>query len=573
MKPTAAKTVSVQLIHRNHMPRSATYLLSLLFAVAATCAQADTYDIVSRGSSSSHVSFSDSANWTVDGAAATTYPQSEDAIRFGTGNTTYKAYIDLDGDYTIQYFTQGFNIPYLYKSESAAADTVSLTITGKIGGGAYQYYYANANTKLIFPVGSILRGATSDANESRVYVENGGEVDVLGAVSSRHIKWYVAEGGVLRMEPTSYVETGDTGAINDKFYLNGGTALFPNGFAVTGGNSSWANEFNHNSGIASFGGDFTSASSAWTYIWNGGTIAATADCTIGSGVSLVIPDSKSVTIDVSSGATFTVPASASIGSSVTLAKVGVGDVRFASATLPDTLNVNVGGLVLGVAGVYDLSGVAFASGTYLKLSASGTTLSAFDSSIANATFAVADGYVPASGATVFTCSDATVLAQAQTGLNASLAGTGITVGVSGTSLVAESHYTFTSSSVTDLNDTTGWVNNLAAPAGQPAVVSGSSTAAVMDETVPAYSAITVESGASLTVNATRNLPAATFEAGTTLAVASSAGSVVMESQSHSGYIMDTDTLVGTISPSQGISEITDIAGYVGGGWLGSRDTL
>jgi len=43
MKPTAAKTVSVRLIHPNHMPRMATYLLSLLFALAATCAQAATY--------------------------------------------------------------------------------------------------------------------------------------------------------------------------------------------------------------------------------------------------------------------------------------------------------------------------------------------------------------------------------------------------------------------------------------------------------------------------------------------------------------------------------------------------
>ena len=40
MKPTIAKTVSDQLIRRNYARKTATYLLSLLFAVAATCVQA-----------------------------------------------------------------------------------------------------------------------------------------------------------------------------------------------------------------------------------------------------------------------------------------------------------------------------------------------------------------------------------------------------------------------------------------------------------------------------------------------------------------------------------------------------
>lgn len=548
-----------------------------LVAAGAMCARGDTYHLINKGSSSSPVEWSDVNNWSnmTTAVVGDGYPGASDTFRTAKYNFDgQKGYIALDGDYAVADFTESYNRLYLYKSPNAAGSAVSLTITGTIGGGQYQEYYPYAGAKLVFAVGSTLKGATSDAVTSIVTIYDGGAVDVLGAIDkSRHIAWTVQSGGTLYFAPTSYVQAGDTASINDKFTING-TATFPNGIAVTGGNASWANTFTQNSGsTVTFGGDFISAVSPWTYTWNGGKLAATADATIGDNVSFAISDSASVTLEVASGATFTMPDSASIGAGVSLTKTGAGDLLFAGATLPAAIAVSAGGLALGEGGAYDLSGVAFAAGTFVKLSASGTTLSAFGSSIANATFAVADGYVPASGATVFTCSDATVLAQAQTGLNASLAGTGITVGVSGTSLVAESHYTFNSSTVTDMNDASGWVNNLAAPAGQPAVVSGSSTAAVMDGTVPAYSAITVESGASLTVNATRNLPAATFEAGTTLAVASSAGSVVMESQSHSGYIMNTDTLVGTISPSQGISEITDLAGYVGGGWLGSRDTL
>ena len=43
-----------------------------------------------------------------------------------------------------------------------------------------------------------------------------------------------------------------------------------------------------------------------------------------------------------------------------------------------------------------------------------------------------------------------------------VASVGITIEVDGNSLVAESHYTFNSSVVTDMNDVAGWVNNLAA---------------------------------------------------------------------------------------------------------------
>ena len=527
----------------------------------AMCAKGDTYHLINKGSSSSPVEWADANNWSniTTTVVGDKYPGSSDSFRTAKyGFDGQKGYIALDDDYTVADFTESYNRLYLYKSSNAAGSTVSLTITGTIGGGQYQEYYPYAGAKLVFAVGSTLRGATSDAVTSVVTINNGGEMDVLGEVNkSRHIQWTVQAGGTLYFAPTAYAQTSDTGAINDKFTING-TATFPNGIAVTGGNASWANTFTQNTGsIVTFGGNFTSASSPWTYTWNGGTIAATADCVFGEKVSLVIPDSKHVTLDVSSGATFTVPASASIGSDVTLAKIGVGDVCLVSTTIPGALNVEVGGLAIGTAGTYDLSGVAFSPGTYCKLGVSGITFSAFDSSIANVAFAVTDGYTPASGATVLTCSDAAVLSQAKTGLNASLAGTGISVNISGDSLVAESHYTFNSDSVTDMNDTAGWVNGIAAPAGQPAIISGANTAAVMDGFVPAYSAISIEDGASLAVATTRDLPATTLEGGTTLNII---GGINYVGQSYDACIPNLSAVVvGEMDPSSSITELTDFA--------------
>jgi len=318
-----------------------------------------------------------------------------------------------------------------------------------------------------------------------------------------------------------------------------------------------------------FGGDFESVL-PWTYTWSGGTLAVTDVVSFGDNIAVTVVDNASVTLDIASGSSIDF-GSIAYGTGVNMTKTGAGDLAFDLSNMPTALNVSAGGLLLETGNAaYDISSVVFAANTKIKIGATGLTLSDFDSSISNAAFEAADGFSPENGATVLTCSDASVLANAQSGLNASLAGTGISLKTVGNSLVAEAHFTFNSSSVTDLNDAAGWVNGLVASAGQPATISGASTAAVMDGTVPAYSAISIEDGASLAVSATRDLPATTLEAGTALNVTSSPERVVMENRAHSGYIMDTPTFVGTMAPSRSLSEITDIVGIRGGGWFGER---
>ena len=315
-----------------------------------------------------------------------------------------------------------------------------------------------------------------------------------------------------------------------------------------------------------FGGPFTS-NSPWTYEWKAGVIAATADVTFGDTISLTIPDpnpnARNITVDAAAGASFTFPASTYFGTGAYLTKTGEGDVRFAGSTLPAETTVNAGGLALCKSdATYDLSAVTFSAGTKLKIAASGITLSATDASIANATFAALDGYIPASGATVLTCADLSVLAQAQAGLNASLASVGISVEIDGNSLVAESHYTFNSSVVSDMNDATGWVNGLAAPAGQPAIIAGSTTEAVMDNAVPDYASIDVTDGATLTVAATRDFPELMLSAGTKLKVSPMSGTLL---QSYDTCIPHSSAVVvGTMDPSASMTSLSDFSAKTAG---------
>ena len=542
------------------------YAFSALAAVAmAMVAIGDTYTLVNLGSSSEPVEFSDPANWTVNDGVAATCPGSDDTITW----SGYAAYISLDGNYSVGTLTESYKQPRFYRT-TGTSDPVSLTFTDSLGLWAYWRHHVYDGVTIIVANTVEMGCSRGDHGESEFNINDGGTVEVRAKrVRSRVMRYNVNNGGVLVFAPKTYEANSQDSSDHDEFNIaNGGTVAFPSGIAM-GGTSPNAQKINQNGGTITFGGNFTSTPS-WIYNWNAGTIAVTGSVVFGSNIAVSVPGSASVTLDIASGASISIP-TITYGTDVTLVKTGVGDYDFSNdIPQPSTISVHEGSLALMSAGSYNISSVVFSSGTKIKLGASGTELLAVHSSLANATFAVADGFIPDSGETVLTCSDADVLAQAQAGLNTSLAGIGVSVKISGTSLVAESHYTFSSSSVTDLNDHDGWLNGLAAPAGQPATISGASTAAVMDGTVPAYSSISVEGGASLTVAATRNLPAATFEAGTMLAVTSSPETVVMEDRSYSGYVMDTATLVGTMSPSRSLSEITNIVGIRGGGWFGER---
>ena len=68
MKPTAAKTVSSQLIYCNHGRKAASFFILLILACAATCVQATTYYWKGATGSSSYGDWSNLSNWSTESA-------------------------------------------------------------------------------------------------------------------------------------------------------------------------------------------------------------------------------------------------------------------------------------------------------------------------------------------------------------------------------------------------------------------------------------------------------------------------------------------------------------------------
>jgi len=516
MKPTAAKTVSVQPIHSNHMPRSATYLLSLLLACAATCAQADTYDIVNRGSSSSHVSFSDPSNWTIGGEPAQTCPQSGDAIRFGTGSQLYNAYLDLDDDYTIQHITQNYQAPYLYKSVSAMADTVTFTITGNIGNGGYQYFHVYDGVKLVFPQGSTYNCAYWDGGAAQMNVHSGGTVEIKGAVTSRHIRYVIDDGGKLVFEPTSYSASNFSGQYDRFTVANGALLDFPNGLNVSGGNNSTL-QIIQNGGVITFGGGFTSVA-PWTYAWNAGTLAIADDGMFAANIALTVPAAATVTLDVASGKTFSAPGLVA-DASATITKTGAG--TFAFAPTAASLVLEEGALGLASASTYDLSSVSLGAGATasIALAAMGARVDSLPAALSSATFA-ADLSSVAQGTVIFYSSDPSVLAKVQADLASSVP-QGFQLAVSGEalSLEAVSDYVFNTSGDL-LNSPSSWSTGSLPPAGAEVAIDGANV--VADFTageIPAWASIEVKNGATLKISADADLPHIVLNKNATLEIA------------------------------------------------------
>ena len=509
------------------------------------------------------------SNWStegVGGADATTLPGASDKF-YGLQTRA----IDLEGQ---EWTIGGWDSTGDWTRYNMALWNGTLNVVGDVTTHS-DTIYLRPGAKLVFAAGTTFTPAISDGAAHRHFVNDGTELNILGNLNIYRYELEVHAGGTAVINPTRWDVSGNTA---QKSYLrtDGGTLDLPTGISFSSGSTASSFGFSlelMQNGTIVLGGPVKKNGKPGYYAasFSSGTLRVTGDVSFDFD-SVTIPADAALTLDVDTGASFDY-SNVTAGTGTSITKTGAGDFLFFGSGLPTTTAFNAGGFVLCAGDTsYDLSSVTFAAGTTLKLGATGITLSAFDASIANAGFAAAEGFSPANGSTVFTCTDATILAQAQVGLNATLP-TGLSVAISGNSLVAESHFTFNSTTVTDMTDPDGWLGGAVGVAGQPVIIAGAGVAPVMDADTPAYASISVSDGASLTVVTTRDIPATTLESGTTLSVASSSSSVVMENRYYSDYVMDTATLVGTMSPSRSLSEIADISGNVGGGWLGNTDAL
>ncbi len=430
-----------------------------------------------------------------------------------------------------------------------------LLFTGNPSPHYWGFQVESPNGSLRFKAGTTFTPGYNDGSSFVIRVHDSGMFTFTNATFNiHHFELDNRSGATTYFAPSAF---GVTAHNFDAPFNNaaGATLTLPNGLVCTKGQNGHIKLTN--SGTLNIGGplSFGNTTTKFTVTLSGGTVNVTGNV---STKVTAATFSGTTTMNFVNGARFdATDFSTANGAALNLAGSGI----IAISTNHPAISVGVGSAVEPRAfDAVDLSTITFAQGGRLRLANAGVVITNWNSSLSSADFEI--GYAPASGATVLTIADATLLAQARTGINASLAGTGISVEISGNSLVAESHYTFNSSTVTDLNDVNGWVNQLAAPADQPAIISGSGTAAVMDETVPAYSAISVADGASLTIAAERSIPATTLAAGTTFNVARSLNTT--QEMTFSGYVMTTDTFVGTMDPAKSITDLTNISGLIGG---------
>lgn len=491
------------------------------------------------------------SNWSTesaDGADAAVLPGSADGVN------QQSCYFDMGGgEYTLGSKTEGsgggagqFRVQNgtLHISSSASVQNAG----GHVLDGGRLVIDGNATLTI-----GVWNGSTCGFS-----VDDGGVLQVDGKLDMWNGQVTVNSGGTFILNGKARFTGG--GARAARIIIQGGNAIVTNGFSNTTSTSADTPlTLRQTSGSLTLGGDIYSTGNLSTvFEVSGGSIHVVSDCAVRaatatmSGSSLALEIDDGVSFDLS-GVTITVG---------TITKTGAGDFTYMPGNMPNAIVVNAGGLALATANTsYDISSVTFAAGTKLKLGATGITLSSWDASFANATIEAVPGFAPANGSTVFTCADASIVEAAAAGLNATLPA-GITVSVSGNSLVAETHYTFNSTTVTDMSDPDGWLEGAVGIAGQPIIISGSGVAPVMDEDTPAYASISVEDGASLTVAGERDIPATTLAAGTGLNIAK--GNRIFEEVSYDGYVLKTDTLVGTMDPSRSITELTNIAGLIGG---------
>ena len=495
--------------------RYALAVVPFVFIAASMCANADTYILGGSanesnvGSSSSPIAWGTATNWEPEGV-----PGSADTVNWAptkTGSHRH-AYVLLDGDYTVGSLATSYRSLHLYKDDSS--ETVSLTFSTQFGGDGYQKHEIYDGATLVMAAGSVFRCSRGDHDWTGLTIYSGGEADIYGAIESRVMKLNVS-GGRLVFSPTSYGQAswGRDANDHDEINVSSGAAVFPNGISMT---SSYtvAHQFGQQDGTVTFGGSFSSAT-PWTYTWSGGTLEIVGDCAFAANISLTVPASAAVTLDVAAGKTFSAPGLVA-DATATITKTGAGTFSFAPTAA--SIVLNGGALGLASASAYDLSNVSLGAGASasIALTAMGARVDSLPAALAGATFA-ADLSGVAQGTVVFYSADPDVLAKVQADLASSVP-QGFQLAVSGEALSLEAVSDYVFNAAGDLLSDQGWSTGSVPPAGTEVAIDGV-VANFTGGAIPAWESIEVKNGAILRIAANADLPHIILNKDATLEIA------------------------------------------------------
>ncbi len=433
--------------------------------------------------------FADPANWLIDnaeGAAAETYPGTDDTL---APKRTMR--LDLGGaTHEVGYWNNlaDWNRWNLYVTNG----TLRITKQSQIHQGTIDIMDGGA---LVFGPSAQFVPALYDGGMRTIDVHAGGS--------------FVTEGGELNMYKMGLTIDADAtasltsskfvcgyGTYQTSFIVNRGRLALPGGLFLASDSSSHGTlNLAQEAGELTLGGSLgTESETVYNVTFSGGTVKVTEDVGI-TASSAVIPSTANLTIDVAEDKVFSL-SPFTIESGALITKTGSGYLGLGT-DVPTGLTLQEGGVALMQMGDYDLTSLtASASGATIRFDAVVTLTGTVD---ANVTFTV--DFAKMSKDVVFvTCADAELRARIRTDLAAQApAGTEVVENGDGLMLVAEIGYKFNTTTVTDLNDPTGWSGGVVPPEGAEVYVTGYGVVGVLTADTPAFGAISVSQGAELKV--------------------------------------------------------------------------
>ena len=472
-------------------------LLSAAFGVSALNAEVFYW----KGGASSFGDYGNPANWDVGssggGNAGSLVPGASDEI-FGAraamwdlgGGTrqigTWDSMKDVDGvsdwnRYEIQLTNGTLSVMRRYSHN----DTI--TIFG--------------DTTLEFPVGSDFSPSVDCGGAEVVTVAANGRLEVKGAFSPYRIQLKTVRYGYALIDPTSFRIA--VNSAQENIIRVEGTNEIPHGLVWSASGTSacslklrvtW-------SGRLIAGGDFSRNGKPGTFRFEqaGGYLETCGDlsfsgvdsCTVEQGTTFIANGAD--TLDISNFSFYE-------GDTICY-KLGTGTLAI-GALLPPAMQVNAGTIAVKAARS-DLAGMTFAgNGITVRFDVPGCRLDgiANASQLSRVTFRSGidmDGLT--AGVTLFSSSDATILAAMKAELEAAVPA-GFSIDESGDSLVLadSSEITFDTSVSSDLANIAAWKGRSSVPEGEAVTIKGGGTA-VFNASSPLFASIKVTAGATLSI--------------------------------------------------------------------------
>ena len=475
-----------------------TFVFSLGIVLFA-CAEATTYywkptyTSAEFDDSKGYGLWSDISNWSTEsetGESAASLPGKDDTI-YGLGNPPYNTWVAEDNKWRQfdlckgEWFIGGWS-----KSDSDwdrhnwRFKNGTIHWTGKYSTHS-DTVHLDEGASFIFDEGAKYTPSTGHAASDEWRVHSGAFLSVLCELNIYNINIEIDEGASVLFNPSKMYFASTK---QHSYLQNNGTLSLPNGILFSRGTYDVHKfELRQLGGELIVGGPVTKNGQIGQYsiTIGGGTVKATSDVYVDFEEALV---TGSFELETAEGTLFDL-SNFTFAPGVTLTKRGAGDIALSARNMPGSLVVHEGGLVLALSDVpHNLSGVVFGDGAKVK---------------------VPDGFLPVSGATVVTCSNAEVLAKVMGDLNTALSDAGIKLVVSGDSLVAESAFVFTSKG--RWSDSANWEGGTIPSFSAAAYVRGEGTELLLDNSMIVMPAgIVVEDGATLKVTASVTMPPLTL---------------------------------------------------------------